>query len=56
MVLGGVSTPVVLQTGWPLLGLTERVTQFAYLQWLLFFGLVSWRSAEGAPDPRSAER
>ena len=37
MAAGGIATPWLIATGIPLLGLAERVTQFAYLQWLFMY-------------------
>lgn len=35
MALGGLATPLVVAFDWPLLGLAERITQMAYLQWFV---------------------
>lgn len=35
MLVGGLIVPVVAATGLPLLGLAERITQLAYLQWFV---------------------
>lgn len=39
MAAGGLATPVILASGMPLLGLAERITQAAYLQWLFVYAV-----------------
>ena len=41
MAAGGLATPFVVANDLPLLGLAERVTQFAYLQWLFVYAVRS---------------
>lgn len=49
MAAGGLATPFLVAGSVPLLGLAERITQFAYLQWLFIYAV---RSATG-PVPSS---
>lgn len=39
MAAGAIATPLLIATGISLLGLAERATQFAYLQWLLVYAI-----------------
>lgn len=43
MLLGGAATPLLISRGIEMLGLAERVTQIAYLQWLFVFAIVILR-------------
>lgn len=45
MALGGLATPLVVALDWPLLGLAERITQIAYLQWFVATPLLLARSS-----------
>lgn len=45
MALGGLATPLVVAFDWPLLGLAERITQIAYLQWFVATPLLLARSS-----------
>jgi MFS family permease len=50
MLAGGLATPLILALGWPVLGLAERVTQAAYLQWFAVTPLVLARRLRQVPS------